>query len=506
MGLAIFDLLRGGAALAAVVLAISVIRTVCRRPPLRRLSLALSLAAAAGGLALFRYLVPSSAERLAPYLFVGYLFALAYTAFKLVEVILLDVVTVRQGGAPPPAILRDIVSAMFAALMLVMLLRAGLGVDVTTLVATSAALSIVLGFALQETLANLFAGLALMIERPFEPGDWVRFGERVGRVKEVSWRAVKLQLLRQEDSLVIPNSVVAKSEIVNLSQPTPLHGQSVEVGVAYGEPPNRVRQVLIDAALEVEGVAREPRPRAAVLRFDNFAVVYRLTYWIQSFAHVYDIEGEVLAHIWYAFRRHGIQIPFPISDVHWRDAGVAESAARHQELARVAGLLRSVDFLAALTQDEIDRLTAAVRFEPFPGGMVVVRQGDAGDSLFVIAAGRVQVTAQPPGGGAERLIAVIEAGNYFGEMSLLTGAPRSATVRTLEDTELLVLTRDALRPLLVSDPAAAERLSQTLAKRKAERDDTLQPVSVESPVSGGDVSPFLLSRIRRFFGLLGGES
>ncbi len=501
------DLLRGGLpALVTLVVTVLLIRALCRRPPFRRLGFALSAGALAGSLELFAYLVPAAAEGLRPYTQVLFLFAIAYTAFKIVEILSVDVIAVRHGRVSPPAILRDIVSAVFAVLVLVVLARARLGVDITALVATSAALSIVLGLALQETLSNLFAGLALMIERPFESGDWVRFGDRIGRVKEVSWRAVKLQLLRQEDYLVIPNSVVAKSEIVNLSQPTPLHGQSIEVGVVYGEPPNRVSQVLVEAALEVDLVMREPRPFAVLRRYDNFSISYRLTYWMQDFAHADLIEGEVLSHIWYAFRRHGIQIPFPTSNVYARDGLQVDAAVKRQDVERIVRLLRAVDFLEALTQEEIERLAHEVRIEPYPARMVVVREGDGGDSLFLIAKGRVKVSTQPPGGGLEWPIAVVEAGDYFGEMSLLTGAPRSATVRTLEDTDLLVLTKDALRPVLLGDPAAAERLSQAMAKRRAEHEKTMQRLSTEDHDIDDTEPGFLLGRMRRFFDLIGGDA
>lgn len=500
--------LAGAAAIAVAVFMVAalIVRALCRRPLLRRLSLALTLTAFAGSLALFRYLGPGPGDGLKPYLYVLTLFALAYLAFKIVEVFMLDVVAVRQGRVAPPAILREICSAIFAVVALVVLLRMGLGVDVTALVATSAALTIVLGLALQETLANLFAGLALMIDRPFESGDWIRIGDRVGRIQEVSWRAVKVQIQKQEDYLIIPNSVVAKAEIVNMSRPSPIHGHSIEVGVAYAEPPNRVTGVLEHAALEAEGVLPMPPPFALVSRFDNFSIVYRLTYYIRDFANWNEIQGAVLAHVWYAFRRRGIQIPFPTSNVYWRDAAMVDAARHHEEFERVAGLLRSVDFLAALTQEEVERLATEVRIEPYPAGMVVVRQGEPGDSLFVVASGRVQVSLHSPNGGPERTLAVIEAGDYFGELSLLTGAPRSATIRTLEDTDLLVLSRDALRPVLLNDPAAAGRLCRTLEKRKAEHVDAIlhdpaTDASEPSPVPSGS----LLGRIRRFFDLIGGE-
>lgn len=505
MAVSLIDILRGGIpGLALFVVSVLLVRIVCRRAALRRLGLALSLCAFAASAALFRAMVPAASASLAPYLHFLFLFVLAYTGFKVVEILVVDLLPLRR-RAPPPAILRDIVSAVYAGLVLVILLRASFGVDVAALVATSAALSIVIGLALQETLANLFAGLALMIERPFEPGDWVRIGDRIGRVKEVSWRAVRIQIHKQEDYLIIPNSVVAKTEIVNISQPTPIHGHSVEVAVAYDQPPGRVRDVLAAATLEEARVLRDPAPDVVVARLDDFAIVYRITYWIDDFQHINAIAGQVLSNVWYAFRRHGIRIPFPASDVNWRDADRVAGEERQRSLERITALLRGVDFLEALTQEQFERLAADVRMAPHPRGLPVVRQGEAGDSLFVIARGRVEVVVQPPGDEPERSLAVLGPGNYFGEMSLLTGEPRSATIRPLEETELLVLTKEAVRPLLLGDPAAAERLSQTLAKRKAEREDAMQRVASQTPAPDRDAASLLLGRIRRFFDLIGGE-
>jgi small-conductance mechanosensitive channel/CRP-like cAMP-binding protein len=503
MQASLIDLLRGGIP-ALVVLAASVaaIRIVCRRLALRRLSFALSLVALTASLALFRALVSADVTALSPYFRFLLLFSLAYGAFKLVEVLIVDVLPGRSALRQAPAILRDVVAAAVGGLILIVLLRASFGVDVAALVATSAALSIVLGLALQETLSNLFAGLALMLERPFKPGDWIQMGDLIGQVQQVSWRAVRLQLIRQEDYLIVPNSVVAKSQIVNMSEPRAVHGHAIEISAPSSEPPDRVRRVLLDAVAEVRGVLREPAPRARIARIDAPKVVYQVVYYLEDYPRIHDLQGEVLSRAWYAFRRHGIALPYPASDVFWRDSVKVAGDTRAAETRRVAALLQGIDFLEALSSDQLEGLASEAQIVPYPAGSAVVSQDDAGDSLFVVAEGRVEVSVHAPGGGPERNLATLGPGDYFGEMSLLTGAPRSATIRAGGEVGLVILRKDALRPLLVADPTVPERLSKTLARRQAERDDALhRTVTPEDEGPGADRASQLLALMRRFFGL-----
>ena len=397
-------------------------------------------------------------------------------------------------------------AAVVGGLILVVLLRASFGVDVAALVATSAALWIVLRLTLQETLANLFAGLALMLERPFEPGDWIAMGDLIGQVPEVSWRAVRLKLIRQEDFLIVPNSVVAKSEIVNMSQPLPIHGHAIEVAAPYAEPPGRVRKALIEAALDVPGVLRQPSPIARVTRFESSAIVYQLVYYLDDYPRIYDLQGEVLSRCWYAFRRHGIDMPFP---------GLGHQRARRGEGRRPGARGRGGPDRRPAGGGGVPRgarhrpapkLASESRIVPYPVGGAVVHQGDEGDSLFVVAEGRVDVSVRAAGAGPEQSLATLGSGDYFGEMSLLTGAPRSATIRAAEETRLVVLRKEALRPLLVADPTVLERLSKTLGVRQAERDDAIHRAATsEYEGPGVDQASQLLNRMRRFFGLMGSD-
>lgn len=492
-------------AFLALVPAVFVIHLLFRRPALRRLRLALTLVAVACSFVAIRRLAPTLSDPLRDYMWVVTSFASLYFVFKLGEVLLLDIFLPRRGQRTPPGIFRDIVSTIFAAGVLVILVQAGLHIHVAALVVTSAALSIFLGLALQQTLSDLFAGVAIVIERPFAPDDWVRIGPRVGRVREISWRAVKIELLRTEDYLIVPNSVVAKSEVVNMSAPVTRHGQTVEVGVAYRHPPHQVQAVLAGAAAHVHGVLATPPPVAELIRFDSSSMAYRVTFWTDDYARIEEIEAEVRAHIWYALRRHDIEIPYPIVHQYVRPLAGAEAAAEHADAVRLAVLFKKVDFLSALRPEDLSRLADSARIRPYPDRTVVVRSGQSGDSLFVVASGRVELLDDPGGGQPVRPIDTRNVGEYVGELALLTGAPYIATVRTVEPTELAVITADVLRPILQEDPAAAKRLSDTLAVHVARRDQMRQravqsaAAPTAAPIEMRDGG--LLRNIQRFFGL-----
>jgi len=496
--------LKGGIpAIVALVPAIALIRFVCGHLGLRRLRLALSLLALAVSLGVFRRMAPSIAQPFAPYLWVISSYAAIYLLFKLAEVLILDVLWRRQGRPQPPGIFRDVVSTMFGAVVLVILLQVGLNVHVAALMITSAALSIFLGLALQQTVSDLFAGIALVIERPFAPGDWVKVGDRVGLVEEINWRAVRIRLLRFDDYLIVPNSVFAKSDVVNLCSPTRVHGHTVEVGAAYRHPPNQVCAVMARSALDVPGVLRTPAPIAETMRFDQSSIAYRLTYWIDDIPHSLAIESAVRAHVWYAFQRAGLEMPFRTIHAFTEplaEAQATEGAARRE---RIAALLRRVDFLAALKPDQLDELAAHAAIALYPAGAFVAHKGDAGDSLFIVASGRVEVLAKLPETSEPTSLGTREVGDYSGEMSLLTGAPRPYDLRAVDDVEVVVLTRDVMRPILLADASVAERLSQALSRHRAGSQQVLERLADQhAPVPAYQAST-LLGNIRRVFGLAG---
>jgi CRP-like cAMP-binding protein len=331
----------------------------------------------------------------------------------------------------------------------------------------------------------------------------VRIGDRVGRVEEISWRAVRIRLQRVDDYLILPNSVIAKADIVNMSSPTRLHGDTIEVGVAYAHQPNRVREIMVATALDVGGVLPRPVPVAELLRFDASSIAYRLTYWIDDMPRSLEIESDVRGHLWYAFQRAGIVMPFPTVHEYTESLADARAAEDDARRARVAALLRQVEFLKALRPEQIDALAAAAPIVLYPAGATIVRKGARGDSLMIVASGRVELLAAQPGGGPLYAVGTREAGDFFGEMCLLTDELRPLDVRAVQDAELIVLTRGVMRPLFAQDPAVAERLSQALTVHLAKSNEGMEHLLAGARAAAGVPAATLLTTIRRVFGLVG---
>ncbi|MBL8136579.1 MAG: mechanosensitive ion channel [Acidobacteria bacterium] len=356
---------------------------------------------------------------------------------------------------------------------------------------TSAVGAVVVGFALQDTLGNLFAGLAIQIEKPFRVGHWVRVGEFEGRVQEVTWRATKL-LTKQGQFVIVPNSVMSKDPIVNYSEPTIPTRIEVEVGASYDAPPNVVKQALHEALDNAPLVLREPPPDVIVLGFGSSSVDYRLRFWIDDFGRDNTARDQVRTNIWYTFKRHAIEIPYPIQVEYSREEKSPRSAER---LRALADRLGAIDLFAGLDDIERARLAEACPEHLYGARERIVRQGDSGRSMFVVLDGRVRVTLEPSG----QEVAVTTAGGFFGEMSMLTGDPRTATVTALDDATLLEIDADRFRELAVRRPGLVEHVSGIVSARRQGLADA--KAAAEGARAAAPAPQSLLSRIKNFLNL-----
>jgi small-conductance mechanosensitive channel/CRP-like cAMP-binding protein len=418
--------------------------------------------------------------------------------------LVVDFLMVQRFRVEIPAIVRDfaIFALFFAGVLLILYDQTPL--DITALFTTSAVISIVIGLALQDTLGNLFSGLALQTERSFNVGDWVRFGDREGVVVDISWRATKLRT-RTNDLVIIPNSLISKDIVINFSRPSRVHAEFAHIGVHYRHPPAEVIAAVEEASDQTAGILKRPRIDVRTETFADFAVVYQIKYWIKDYADLEDISDDFMTRVWYSFTRRGIEIPYPIRNVYLRQVTAeTERAAAEADDERIYELLRRIDVFEALSEEEARALAPRVRVEPYFGSETVMRQGEAGDSLYIIDQGRVEVVVSHDG-RSER-VAVLGPNDFLGEMALMTGERRSATVVALEPTRFFVITREAFRDTLRQNPEIAERISETLGRRRAELEATHAALHRAAEADMDDEKRQILGRIWDFFGFRGTET
>jgi small-conductance mechanosensitive channel/CRP-like cAMP-binding protein len=388
------------------------------------------------------------------------LLLIVFSCYVLLEIVLSffgDFLPSVRDQAPLAPIIKDLMRALaLVGVALFGVKYAFPEVDIGALMTTSAILSVVVGLALQESLSNIFSGIMLTIDRPFKAGDWIEIDGKEGKVLDSNWRSTRV-LTRDDDIIYVPNSTMAKGNIVNLTDPTPEHLVRKKLGLEYGAPPNKVRNVLINVMSHVDGVIKEPPPDVHVVEYDDHAIQYDLRFWIVEYDRRVKIESEIMRSIWYHLKREGIAIPYPVREVHIK----REKPPQHPD--EIIRLLKKVDILQPLKEDEVSMLAEDLSHHLFGRGEAVCKQGEPGSTFYIIKSGLIGVKVNRDGVDVE--VARLQPGSYFGEMSLLTGDVRSSTCTALEDSELLCLDRDTFGVLLQENPPVAQAMSDILAAR-----------------------------------------
>ncbi len=352
---------------------------------------------------------------------------------------------------------------------------------------TSAVGAVVIGFALQDTLGNMFSGLAIQVEKPFRVGHWVRIGDWEGAVDEVTWRATRLRT-KQGNLVIVPNSELSKQAITNYSEPAAPTRLFVEVGASYANPPNQVKDAIYEVLRREPLVLASPPPEVWLLNFADSAITYHAEFWINDFPMDDIVRDKVRTAIYYEFQRRRIEIPFPIQVQYTREETVEPEELR---IGRLQRLLTAAAPFAPLPDEDVRELARTAREHGFGAGEAIVREGEPGASAFVVSEGSVRVTI----GNDQHEVSRISAGGYFGEMSLLTGDPRSATVSAATDCRVVEITADEFRRVVADNPAVLDVISADVARR---REELAAARSAAQVVAAPEPAASLLSRVRRF--------
>lgn len=439
----------------------------------------------------FRLLGSPEDEKALQYLLLACLFCLSVMLVRALNVILLDVVFKHYTGRPAPSLLHVLVSVFAYAGLLPLIysivFHRSLTMEVLT---TSAALTVVIGLALQDTLGNFFAGLSLQIEQPFRIGDVIRLRNVFGQVEAFTWRSISI---RTNDNTLItfPNSVVAR-EMVELLPYNHLNRRVLPFPVPYSIPPETVLPLVRDAVATVPNVAAERTPVVRINGFTESHITYEVLYWVKDYMFAVDMDARMRERIWYAFHRHGMQ-PLPVRRIHYE---------RHEPMQprpplNYQEIISQVDIFAPLNATEQTELVKTPVAYVYAPGERILRSGTPGDSMFVVCRGTVEVRSVNQDGSSLQ-VATMTAGDYFGEMALFTGEPRKADIYALEESEVLEIRKASLEPLFHQNEQLAEAFSQVIAERQANLSASLQRTHDDENALPQET---ILARIKHFFGL-----
>jgi len=406
----------------------------------------------------------------------------------------------------PPRILRDLILA-FAYIVVGITSLSIIKVDVTGIVATSAVLTAVIGLSFQDTLGNMMGGMALQMERAIAVGDWIRIDEREGLVKEIRWRHTSIET-RNWDTVIIPNSVLMKSQVLVLGRRSGSprqHRQWVHFNVDFRYSPTDVIEAVQSAlrAEPIPNIARTPQPDCILLDFKESYAHYAVRYWLTDLAADDPTNSVVRTRIYFALRRVDIPFSIPAHSIFVTEEDANRQQRKSaQELTDRSEALSRLELFATLTDEERRELAAGLKYAPFVRGEAMTRQGAEAHWLYLISKGDAEVRVTVDGSKASERVATLTDGDFFGEMGLMTGAPRSATVIALTDIECYRLDKETFRATLKSRPEIAEDISSILARRRVELEATREGLTDETKKRRMRAHQSdLLQRIQNFFTL-----
>lgn len=409
----------------------------------------------------------------------------------------------QQGRYLVPRLLYNVVRFLSVVASGIFALTAIHHVPLPTVLVSSTVLSAVLGLALQDVLKNVFAGVSMELEGRVKEGDWLMIDGQPAQVLSMSWRSTQLRT-NLGVFLIEPNVSLADRRLSNYGSGTPAVAFAFQVGMPYEAPPADCRVALLKAARAVEAVVSEPPPRALLMHYGDHAIDYELRVWTRDLRQIEVFRSEVRTRIWYEIQRAGLYVPFPIRTLHVHQVEEHEARQRQEQTERLVSQLSKVDLFADLESGSLRRLAECARPLDFDDGESLTREGEPGDSLFVIDRGRVMVSKSGHAIGTGTIqLASLGPGDVFGEMSLLTGEQRSATVKADGSCRVLILSKDSVAPLVESEPVLAETFSRILAQRQAANAATFEERE-KLPRTTDAVdqhSETMLRRIRRFFRL-----
>jgi small-conductance mechanosensitive channel/CRP-like cAMP-binding protein len=370
-------------------------------------------------------------------------------------------------------------------------LRVIFDINMASILTTTTVLTAALAFAMQTSLANIVSGFQIQADESFRRGTWVWIKEKdvTGEIVNVGFRYSTVRTL--DDHLVhIPNNFMTQNVVHSIgSRPGGPPPVNLKILLDYAFPPERAKAILLDALRDEPGILSEPAPWVKVDGFMDSGIHYNLRFYLEEYATLLDARDRVLRRVWYAVTREGKTFPYPHREIVRKEP----VPPFRMDAGAIRGALRGIELLSPLGEEDLDVLLPHVRLRVYGRGETVVRQGEEGDSLFINLSGNLDVFVDG------QTVGSLSGGDFFGEMSLLTGEKRRATVTAVDEVRLIEISKDALGPIIRSHPSVLEGLSSALADRLQKILTAQQVRKVADEASS--LHDALLQKLMRFFGI-----
>lgn len=478
-------------ALTGAVLLVGVAR-LCRARGLPRLPLPLPLLALIGWALGTLLPLARLPERYRIGLHVAEDLLLTYAAVRLLLWFLVELPGGLRWWRRPPDLLIQLLTLSSWGLISVWVVRETTQFDLVNLVATSAVLTAVIGLAAQEGLKDLFSGLELQLTEDFAIGDWLELSSgRRGMVEAISWRETRLRTM-DGTLLVVPNSRITADVFLNRSRFGAI-ADRFDMALDCDFAPGRAIPLLQAVLEDHDQVLSEPPPRVRLKAFLENAIAYELQIWQKPLGDqaLLELRSQLQQQIWYALRRQGQSLPYPVREIRPKPSVKSISLEDPPTAALCRQVLSKLPIFHDLSEEELQLLLAGSRLLSFAPGEAVVREGDGGDSLYCLIEGVVDVI-KTIAGERQQQIRQLHAGEVFGEMTLFLDSPRSATVRTASECQLLEVERAVVCKVLERNPALLETMALLVSQRRSELEQLSLDLEINSPMG-------LLETMRRLF-------
>ncbi len=424
----------------------------------------------------------------------GAALATAFTELTVLQLIVtaLDVTLLKRLNAP-----KFVGEVLIAGgyMAVVFSLLAHVGLNVTGLITTSAVATAVLGLSLQDLLVNFVGGVVLELEQTIKVGDWIRTEQFSGAVTGVRLRHTVLQTA-DNDTLLLPNSLLMRAPATIVSRK---HRRLIQFTLPYGCDPARITEAVVNALTmsPVKSVCSEPRPRCFILELNPQYIVFGIFAWLNDPPGEYLAVSAVLTRVHYALARLGVPLKSISTTLEVTRPPKPEPSLPAQNLE----ILQAVPIFRSLPVDAMERLAPSLKHTVFGPGECVIRQGDEGDSMYILIAGSVDIHIGVDSGMSE-YVATLNAGEFFGEMSLLTGERRAASVIAMTAVECLVVDKHSMTELFCWHPELMTNVSDVIVDRQAGLAATRERLDGEEKrLQAVRSRRDMLQRIQHYFGI-----